>query len=353
MRPPPFALPPLSSLRVLDAHAWRPMAEQHKQRVLSLCDPSNIDRRHPIFNFIFTYYAFDPKLLLRFSPGTGVLIEGVGVDEPDLWCGKGWLPAPNGGRGTIDHRLCSRALRRAAPHAEEVMRASSRRAPHYNCFGLHEWAMLYGEPGEDAFNRHQDLPLRVSQDELNRIVEAHPLRCTHFDAFRFFTTVAAPRNTVEPTPSRRTQSLLEQPGCVHASMDLFRYSIKLWPWCPSALVADALELAIEARLLDMRASPYDLSEFDGARGGQGVSHPGFDLSPVRIETEKGRREYQLGQQALAERAAPIRARLLREYTAAALAWAAQDAAEGRAPHHAQGDAQGEEDTPSDGRAAVA
>eukprot|EP00966_Prymnesium_polylepis_P150435 3474889-Prymnesium_polylepis.1 len=62
----------------------------------------------------------------------------------------------------------------------------------------------------------------------------------------------------------------------------------------------------------MRASPYDLEPWDGDRG--------FDLSPVRIETEAGRRQYQKIQADLARRAAPLRVRLLSQYEHAASCW---------------------------------
>ena len=78
--------------------------------------------------------------------------------------------------------------------------------------------------GDGLVSRHQTLPLRVSQGDLNRLVEALPLKCTHYDAFRFFAPPAAPLNGVEPAPSRASQPQLEQPGCVHASMDLFRFT---------------------------------------------------------------------------------------------------------------------------------
>ena len=68
-------------------------------------------------------------------------------------------------------------------------------------------------------NKHQSLPLRLSQAELNAVVEGTPIACTHFDAFRFFTPQAAPLNTVQPLPSRDTQPALEQPGCVHGARD--------------------------------------------------------------------------------------------------------------------------------------
>jgi hypothetical protein len=148
-----------------------------------------------------------------------------------------------------------------------------------NCFGLHEWAMLYdkapagscdscgsnnaaaaaSEGAPEGASRHQRLPLRLSQAALNQLVESRaPLKCTHFDAFRFFTADAVPLNELAAL-SRATQGQHEQPGCVHASMDLFKFAMKLVPWVDSSLVGDILELAVAARTLDMRASPYDLT----------------------------------------------------------------------------------------------
>ena len=119
------------------------------------------------------------------------------------------------------------------------------------------------------------------------------------------TLQAVALNTARPT--RQQQAEHEQPGCVHASMDLFKYAAKLHPHLPSSLLADTLELAIAARVLDMRASPYDL---------RAVDTPGFDLRAVRVETAEGRREYQLEQAAVARRAAPLRRQLLHHYDAA-------------------------------------
>jgi hypothetical protein len=58
---------------------------------------------------------------------------------------------------------------------------------------------------------------------------------------------------------------------------------------------DCLELAADARSLDMRASPYDLRDY------------GFE--PIAVETPAGRAEYVRAQQSVAERAAPLRATL--------------------------------------------
>ncbi len=114
-----------------------------------------------------------------------------------------------------------------------------------NCFGMHEWAMLYcPDPATAAPNRHQQLPLRLSQAELNAFVESTPIACTHFDAYRFFTPDAAPLNTARPLPTRKLQAEIEQPGCVHTSMDLFRYAVKVGPAPRPSLLRSSLSLSL-------------------------------------------------------------------------------------------------------------
>ena len=70
----------------------------------------------------------------------------------------------------------------------------------------------------------------------------------------------------------------------------------MWPWIGSDLVADAFEVAVAGREMDMRASPYDLAQY------------GFE--PIRIETEQGRAEYRREQDRIARLAEPVRIRLL-------------------------------------------
>ena len=131
------------------------------------------------------------------------------------------------------------------------------------------------------------------------MVESQPLRCTHYDAFRFFTPAAAPLNRYPL--ARATTADHDQPGCVHANMDLYKFAYKVAPFCPSEVVADAFEVARAAREVDMRASPYDLAAY------------GF--APIRIETRAGREEYVELQRELAARAHPVRERLRDVYRA--------------------------------------
>ena len=142
--------------------------------------------------------------------------------------------------------------------------------------------------------RHDSVPLRLGSAGTDEVVESLPLRCTHFDAFRFFTDEAAPRN--ELPLEREGQIASEQPGCVHAGMDLYKWATKLSPLLPAELVADAFALALDLRELDMKASPYDLRD--------------HGLEPIAIETTAGRAAYAREQERLAGRAAELRDRLL-------------------------------------------
>jgi hypothetical protein len=174
-----------------------------------------------------------------------------------------------------------------------LLRATTRRPAQLNCFGLHEWAMVY----RSGDVRHDRVPLRLGAAGTDAVVEAEiagPLRCSHFDAFRFFSAEAAPRNA--GAPNRATQQDWEQPGCLHANMDLYKWSYKLSPLIDSEMLLDCLELAAAAREIDMRASPYDLSD--------------YGYTPIAVEDAAGRAEYVRCQKAIAIRAEPLRAALL-------------------------------------------
>jgi hypothetical protein len=143
-------------------------------------------------------------------------------------------------------------------------------------------------------DRRHPLPLRLGADATDRVVEEHKIVCTHIDAFRFFTPEAAPLNATQLT--RGTQAANEQPGCLHANMDLYKWASKLAPAVSSELILDAFELAMSIRYLDMRASPYDVSA--------------LGLEPVRIETVEGKRDYAERQAEFAAEAAGLRGRLI-------------------------------------------
>ncbi|WP_051193252.1 hypothetical protein [Nocardia jiangxiensis] len=271
---------------------WRARAQEHRDRVETLVGPY-LQRRaagskHPVIDFLFTYYGHKPAQLRRWHPGYGVALENAReYDGARGYRGREDDSGPPA--WTADPAYLLRR-RDTIEFVANLLHATASRPARLSCFGLHEWAMVY----RSQEVRHQQVPLRLGSAGTDAVVESMSLRCTHFDAFRFFTPDAVPRNTDPLT--RDTQVLREQPGCLHANMDLYKWAFKLVPLVDSALLLDCFELACTARELDMRASPYDLSEY------------GYE--PIAIETPSGRADYVRQQSDVADQADGLRTRLL-------------------------------------------
>ncbi|HWS58347.1 MAG TPA: 3-methyladenine DNA glycosylase [Actinotalea sp.] len=277
---------------------WARAQDEHAARADALTAAHRARRaaglRHPVEDFLADYYGLRPGPLRRWHPGVGVTLEGSQAPHA-AWRWYRTETVRAHGRPAhvvgldVEAFLADRG--RTAAQVRALLVATASRPAFTGCLGLHEWAMVYRQ--DDADRRH-DLPLRLGRAGTDAVVEAHPLRCSHIDAVRFFTPQAVPLNRLHPT--RETQVDLEQPGCLHANMDLTRAALKLGPAVPGDLLLDCVELAREIRLLDMQASPYDLSTL-GERA-------------VAIETPEGRAEYVARQRAFAERAEPLRRRLI-------------------------------------------
>ncbi|MEU5550755.1 MULTISPECIES: 3-methyladenine DNA glycosylase [unclassified Micromonospora] len=275
---------------VLDAADWQARRRAHEERVDGWLG-GHLERRrrgekHPVEDFLFTYYSCRPAQLRRWQPGAGVLLRGADAADfgPDHRVVDGGVVLDTGAvlarRGESVRWIGS------------LLAATAARPAHLGCFGMHEWAMVYRQNQDEV--RHRAWPLRLSPERTAEVVEERGVRCSHFDAYRFFTEPARPLNVLRPT--RDTQHEHEQPGCLHANMDLYKWAYKLSPLVPSELVGDAFALAREIRTLDMRASPYDLAA---------LGYP-----PVRVETPEGRATYATAQREFAERAGVLRDRLL-------------------------------------------
>jgi hypothetical protein len=285
---------PVSPPVVLPAVEWHPLREAHEQRVAPWVEPHLSRRRdrvsHPVEDFLFTYYSHRPAALRRWHPGYGRALEDAG-DYAGL---KGYAEVEALEEGATVSTAYVRSQRRVLTSTLGLLAATAARSAQLGCFGLHEWAMVYQLPQEQV--RHARWPLRLGAAGTDAVVEGHRITCSHFDAYRFFTAAARPRNTLRP--GREDREAFEQPGCLHAGMDLYKHAFRLSPMVRSEVVADCFELARDVRVLDMRASPYDLS---------GLGQP-----PVRIETAEGKREYAAAQHAFSERGAPLRAGLVEE-----------------------------------------
>jgi len=274
-------------LSTLAQPQWRPRAQAFERRA----DALTAGRRsrvaqgetHAVDDFLYDYYSTRPALLRRWHPGVGVGLEGAQDHAGWRWY------RTDGDVTSVDAVAFWEARGGTVDFVTGLVAATLSRRAALGCFGLHEWAMVYREPA----TRHE-LPLRLGPAGTDAVVASHDVACTHFDAYRFFTDEAAPRNV--HSLSRETQADMEQPGCLHATMDLYKWCAKLAPSVPSELTLDCFELAVEVRRLDMAASPYDVSR--------------FGLEAVRIETPAGKREYAARQREFSTRGHVLRRRLL-------------------------------------------
>ena len=176
---------------------WTSHAAEHRQRAEDrLARYRNPGKKHPIYDFLFEYYPVRPTHLRTWHPGFGTVLEG----NP--------------------------------PHADWRDYRRSERGVELDL---------------EAFWQRRGCA--------NDVVDKHDLRCTHYDAYRFFTPPARPLNIT--VLGREDQPECDQGGCVHVTMDLYKWAWKLGPLVPGELLHECFDLAIAARELDMEASPYD------------------------------------------------------------------------------------------------
>jgi hypothetical protein len=329
---------------------WRKSAQDHQSRIkelllpglTELTDPINsgrlrrnpnnpyqdtnddwtaLDPKHPVYNFLIEYYGLKgvkgTRRLARWSPAPlasneSLLLEGA--SEEDLGSllhmrgavmeDDGILYSPSDFFGKGDVARKADAARAATPYLwyRSILQNTAEAEPVLHCFGLHEWAMQYmpdGAPESPSAKYQGHLPLRVDRKVINETLERKGVSCTHVDALRYFAPAAGPLNHHGAKLARVDQLRLEQPACVHAHMDLLKLCLRLSPFCDAELLQRVLEIALEARKLDVAASPYELSS--------------YGVVAVPVETSEGRAQYKERQISLMRAAAPVRQDLLRAY----------------------------------------
>jgi hypothetical protein len=241
----------------LTATEWWARVRAHRERAQRWTLPHKKRRSrhepHPVHDFLFQYYMYSPGKLETWHPAPAESL----MDSPEArerFCPPDYRTAS----GVIEHDLSalSHQAREQLQEVVNVLVATRSRPANFGCYGVHEWAMVYRG--------------------------------------RFFAPEAKPLNRIELEWSIRHE--VEQPGCIHANMDLYRWAYTVMPWVGSDLLLDCFELAAELRVLDMQASPYDLR--------------GLGFEPVRVETVEGRSEYQRRQKELSERAEVLRSELI-------------------------------------------
>ncbi|MDN4473029.1 3-methyladenine DNA glycosylase [Demequina zhanjiangensis] len=277
------------AVRTLTRAEWEPLAAAHASSADTLTagrrERASRGERHAIEDFLYEYYSTKPAQLARWHPGVGIALEAADAHA-------GWrFYRTDDGLTRMDVDAFMEARGGMVDYVAALLARTAGRPASFGCFGLHEWAMVYRMDEDD---RRHPLPLRLGASGTDAVVESHPIRCSHFDAFRFFTPEAAPLNELQPT--RESVPAMEQPGCLHGNMDLYKWAMKLAPAVPSAVTLDAFRLALDVRQVDMQASPYDVSS--------------YGLEPIAIETPVGKREYVERQREFSERGGVLRERLL-------------------------------------------
>ncbi|WP_205850026.1 3-methyladenine DNA glycosylase [Nakamurella flava] len=309
---------PVHGLMLLADADWRPLAAAHEQAADELTASrrarARVGASHPVEDFLFTYYRLRPGELRRWHPGVATAL--VGADGRAGWRHHRVVSTAAGVAVTVDAAALARDRAGLVSLLRRLLPATDAATPQFGCFGLHEWAMVYRPttppagplgamlPGgsraaapssaEPDARRHRAWPLRLGQSGTDAVVEASALRCSHYDAFRFFTPAAVPRNATTPDVDHRVAN--EQPACLHAGMDVYKWAYKLGPAVPGDLLLDAFRLARDIRAVDMRASPYDLGD--------------LGYQPIAIETAAGKAEYVAHQRVFADRGRTLRRRLI-------------------------------------------
>lgn len=304
-------------MQILPAQQWQVLERAHQERsgryALPFAQRRERGEKHPVEDFLFTYYTLKPGQFMRWHPGADVILLDAAsradwkfyrpATETELLAGgldagEAARLASEGTAMTVDLDAFATQRASAVDFTRIILGKTAAQPGFFGCFGLHEWAMAYKSVENNI--RHDYLDLRLGADGTDAVVESHNIRCTHFDAFRFFMPQARPFNELQPT--RQTQRDMEQPACLHANMDVYKWAYKLLPLISSELLMDCFDLAWEIRELDMKAAPYDLQSW------------GYE--PVKIETAEGKLAYTRTQRAFAARSVQLRQRLLAQLDAA-------------------------------------
>lgn len=279
-------------IKTLSEDQWREQQRLHKQNVSELLGDYFKERafqnKHPVVDFLFEYYSLRKIHLETWMPGLNTALTG-NTEEfkkfPEFSFRDGYA--------FLDPQKFPTQRLEGIEWTKTLLVNTAKKVPFLKCYGLHEWAMVY----KSSKIRHNYIPLRMPAEEIQHFVESQTVCCSHYDAFRFFTKEARPLNIIQPT--REKMPSLEQPGCLHTNMDLYRWSYKFYPWISSRILGQAFQLAYKIREIDMRASPYDLAA--------------YGYSPIPIETEAGREEYVQWQEQFSRQGEEIRKMLISEY----------------------------------------
>jgi len=268
---------------------WRPLETAHHARVDAVT-AAHLSRRqgarkHPVEDFLSSYYMHSPAQLRRWHPGPGILLEGA-VERAE-WVFYRYAD----GAASLDLEAFQAARTARTRLVRELLSATAARPAHLGCRPARVGDGLPPETRAAPPDRLAAVPGSGGHRRGGRVPPDPVLPLRRCPVLQ---EPARTLNTLSPT--RDSQVAIEQPDCLHATMDLYKWVYKLSPAIPSDLTADCFDLAREVRELDMRAAPYDLRAL------------GYE--PVKIETPAGKATYVDAQRDFAARGHVLRLRLI-------------------------------------------
>jgi len=143
-------------LRLSEA-TWQDHEQRHRERVARFSEPYLSRRsrgaRHPVEDFLFTYYSQKPGQLTRWHPGAGVVLTGPAALERVGW--KHYTAADGGVR--VDAERFAIERRDAVEFTRLILARTAARPAQFGCFGLHEWAMAYRSAVNGVRHANMDL----------------------------------------------------------------------------------------------------------------------------------------------------------------------------------------------------
>ena len=228
-------------------------------------------------DFLFTYYSHRPAAAAALAPRAR---RRAADAAPRTRRGARRGTSVRGDRSPSTAAYVARAARPADHAAPRCWPRPAARPPQLGCFGLHEWAMVYRLAAGRGPARRLAAAAGPRGHRRGRRVPPDRLL-----ALRRLPVLHRRRPAAEHAAAGRGRPAeLEQPGCLHAGMDLYKHAFRLAPLICSELVADCFELARDIRVLDMRAAPYDLGDL-GLRAGRdrdAGGQAGVRRGPARV-----------------------------------------------------------------------
>src|SRR5690606_17967712 len=143
-------------MHVLSEPEWRSRQAAHRQRVERWTIPHRQRQlrgeKHPVMDFMWTYYSFRPSRLERWQPGVGVVLAG-GQEFLDR---RGFTQTADG--VALDPAALTPKRRDTCEFIRGLLRATASRKPRPNCSDLHVGPLVL-RPGLEE-TRRADRPQR-------------------------------------------------------------------------------------------------------------------------------------------------------------------------------------------------